>query len=69
MNPEKIETIKALLEAIGFLFVLLPIVLVLITFEILSSPNNVNLFDLGEFRYFGSVPNFCRRSYYLLVFL
>lgn len=58
MNPEKIETIKALLGTIGFLFVLLPIVLVLIPFQILSSSNHLNISDLGEFRYFGLAPIF-----------
>ncbi len=56
MKPETIETIKALLGTIGFLFVLLPIVLALIPFKILSSPNHVNLFDLGTIRYLGMIP-------------
>ena len=56
MKPETIATIKALLGTIGFLFTKLPIVLALIPFIILSSPNHVNLFELGEFRYFGVLP-------------
>jgi protein-S-isoprenylcysteine O-methyltransferase Ste14 len=56
MNPEKIETIKAFFGTIGFLFVMLPLVLILIPFKILTSPNHVNLFELGTIRYFGMVP-------------
>jgi len=56
MKPETIGTIKALLGTIAFLFVLLPIFLALIPFKILSSPNHVNLFEFGEFRYFGVLP-------------
>jgi len=56
MNPEKIETIKAFFGTIGFLFVILPIILILIPFKILISPNHVNLFELGTIRYFGILP-------------
>jgi len=56
MKPEIAETIKSLFGTLGFLFVLLPIFLALIPFMILTSPNHVNLFGLGEFRYFGMLP-------------
>jgi len=35
---------------------MLPMVLILIPFKILTSPNHVNLFELGTIRYFGLVP-------------
>lgn len=56
MNPKKIETIKAFFGTIGFLFVILPIFLMLIPFKILTSPTHVNLFELGTIRYFGMLP-------------
>ena len=56
MNPDKIETIKAFFGTMGFLFVILPIFLILIPFKIFTSPNHVNLFELGTIRYFGMLP-------------
>ncbi len=56
MEPKKAETIKSLFGTLGFLLVLMPIFLALIPFMILSSPNHANLFELGDFRYFGVLP-------------
>ena len=56
MKPEISETIKAFFATLGFLFVLLPIILIGIPWEILSTPGDKLLFDIGEFRFFGLVP-------------
>ena len=56
MKPETTETLAALFGTLGFLFVLLPILLVGFPFIIISSPNHALLFDLGVFRYSGIIP-------------
>ena len=58
MKPETSETIKAFFGTLGFLFVLLPIILIGIPWKILSTPGDTLLFDLGKFRYLGLVPIF-----------
>ena len=56
MKPEISETIKAFFATLGFLFVLLPIILIGIPWKILSTPGDKLLFDIGKFRYLGLVP-------------
>lgn len=56
MKSKKTEIIKAFWGTLGFLFVLLPVILIGIPYTILSAPNQTLLFDLGVFRYFGLVP-------------
>ena len=56
MESKISETIKAFLGTLGFLFVLLPIILIGIPYKIISSPNHTHLFYIGAFRYFGLVP-------------
>ena len=56
MKPDATDIKEALTGTLEFLFVLLPIILVVIPYIILSSPNLTLIFDLGVFRYFGVVP-------------
>ena len=56
MKSDKTETIKAFFGTLGFLFVLLPIILIGIPYKIILSPNHTHFFNIGEFRYFGLVP-------------
>ena len=58
MKSDIAETIKAFFGTLGALFVLMPIILIGIPWEILTSPNQTLLFDLDVFRYFGVVPIF-----------
>ena len=56
MKPETTETIKALGGTLGFLFVLLPVFLIVIPFKILTSSSDTLIFNLGAFRYSGIIP-------------
>ena len=56
MKSDIAETIKAFFGTLGFLFVLLPIILIGIPYLIISSANQTPLFNIGAFRYFGLVP-------------
>ena len=46
---------KAFSGTLGFLFVLLPVFFIGIPYKIISSPNHLLLFDIGELRYFGII--------------
>lgn len=56
MKSDIAEIIKAFFGTLGFLFVLLPIILIAIPYKIISSPNHTHFFNIGAFRYFGLVP-------------
>ena len=56
MKSDIAEIIKAFFGTLGFLFVLLPIILIGIPYKIISSPNHTHFFNIGAFRYFGLVP-------------
>ncbi len=56
MKSEVSETKEAFFGTLGFLFVLLPVLLVGIPYKILSSPKHTLLFKLGAIRYLGIVP-------------
>jgi len=56
MKSDIAENIKAVFGTLGFLFVLLPIILIGIPYKIISSPNHTHFFNIGEFRYLGLAP-------------
>ena len=56
MKSKTSEIIEAFLGTLAFLFVLLPIFLILIPYYVVSSPNHILIFDIGAFRYFGLGP-------------
>ena len=56
MKSDIAEILKAFFGTLGFLFVLLPLVLIGIPYKIVSSPNHIHFFKIGTFRYFGLVP-------------
>ncbi|MCP4718909.1 MAG: isoprenylcysteine carboxylmethyltransferase family protein [Desulfobacteraceae bacterium] len=58
MNPKTSDTLEALLGTLIFLFGVLPIFLVWIPYEIITSPKIIYVFGLGEIRYLGMIPIF-----------
>jgi hypothetical protein len=56
MKSKITETLPALLGTLLFLFLILPFFLIWIPYKIVASPNHINLFDIGAFRYLGLLP-------------
>ena len=56
MKSKISDTIVALIGTLSFLFLILPVFLILIPYKILSSPNSAFFIDIGAWRYFGLVP-------------
>lgn len=56
MKPKANETLLALLGTLLHLIFLVPFFLIWIPHEILSSPENAYLIDIGKIRYLGIIP-------------
>ena len=56
MKSKTFDIVVDLFGTLAFLFLILPVFLILIPYKILSSPNSIYLFDIGVLRYFGFVP-------------
>lgn len=56
MKPDTVKTIKSFLGALGFLFYLLPLLLIAIPYTIISESNQPYDFNLGAGRYLGWLP-------------
>jgi protein-S-isoprenylcysteine O-methyltransferase Ste14 len=56
MKSKIAEILLASLGTLLFLFIMLPVFLIYLPYDIVSSPNHTLLFDIGVFRYFGLVP-------------